>query len=147
MSLEADIRTALLTLDAVTALVGTGDSARIRPYQLAAIDDREEEHIIVEVDSEPREHSLDGGNCLVLATVNLSCRAMTRDAARTLAAAVKTNGTTPGTGLAWYGGSGTAFDAWIPEAGTPSTIRWGDESKRVWHTVELTVTCQYSEAL
>ena len=146
MSLEGDIRTALLSMSTVTALVGTGNSARIRPYQLLTIDDREEEHIIIDVDSQPRQNTLDGAGVMVAATVNLSCRALTPATARTLAAAVKTNGTDPGTGLAWYGGSGTAFHSWLEDE-TPSQIRWGDESKRVWYTVEQTYTMQYSEAV
>ena len=148
MSLEGDIRTALLGMSAVTALVGTGTSARIRPYQLQTIDDRKEEHIIVDVDGQPRENTLDGsGGVLVNATVNLSCRALTLNEARTLAAAVKTNGTSPGTGLAWYGGSGTAFHAWLEDE-VPSLIHWDDGSvKRVWHTVEQTFRVQYTEAV
>jgi hypothetical protein len=147
MSLEGDIRTALLTMDAVTALVGTGNSARIRPYELQSIDDRKEPHIIVQVDSQPRENTLDGtGGALINADVNLSCRAMTRQAARELADAVKTNGTDPGTGMAFYGGSGAAFDSWIEDA-VSSTIGWGDDSKRVWHTVELSCIAQYTEVV
>jgi|GEM_PF-2686628 len=144
MSLEGDLRTALLNMSAVTALVGTGNSARIRPYELQAIDDKTEEHIIVEVDSQPRENTLDGAGVMITASVNLSLRAMTVDAVRTLAAAVKTNGTTPGTGLAWYGGSGTAFQSWLDDE-THSKIRWGDDSKKVWHTIEQSYSVQYSE--
>jgi hypothetical protein len=148
MSLEGDIRTALLTMSEVTALVGTGDSARIRPEQLASIDARTEEHIIIEVDDQPRENTLDGTNgCFVNPSVNLSCRAMTRKAARALAAAVKLNGTDPGTGLAFYGGSGTAFSSWVEDE-TPSTITWKDGSKeRIWYTVELSLRVQYTEAV
>lgn len=146
VSLEGDIRTALLAMNAVTALVGTGNSARIRSYELATIDDKTEEHIIIEVDSQPRENPLDGSGALVLASVNLSCRAMTISAVRVLAAAVKTNNTTPGTGLAWYGGSGTAFHSWLEDE-VPSKIRWGDDSPRIWYTIEQTYSVQYSEAV
>lgn len=146
MSLEGDIRTALLDMSDVTALVGTGNSARIRPRELAAIDDRQEEHIIIEVDSQPRENSLDGEEAFITADVNLSLRAMTLAGVKALASAVKTNGTTPGTGLAWYGGSGTAFHAWLEDE-VPSKIRWGDDGKRVWHTIEQSYKMQYTEAV
>lgn len=148
MSLEGDIRTALLTMSAVTAKVGTGTSARIRPYRLQTIDDRTEEHIIMEVDVQARENTLDGsGGVLVNAAVNLSCRAMTLDEARALAAAVKTNGTNPGTGFAWYGGSGTAFHAWLEDE-THSEIKWKDDSReRVWHVIDQSYTVQYTEAV
>ena len=146
MSLEGDIRTVLLDMSAVTALVGTGDSARIRAYELQAIDDRTEEHIIIEVDGKPRQNPLDGTGAFVLATVNISCRAMTRAQADALASAVKTNGTGPGTGLANHDGSGTAFSSWCTDE-TPSKIRWGDDSKRLWHTVEQTYEMQYYEAV
>ncbi|HUT92913.1 MAG TPA: DUF3168 domain-containing protein [Thermoguttaceae bacterium] len=146
MEVEDEIRTALLAMSAVTALVGTGDSARIRSYELAAIDNREEEHIIIEVDSKPRENTIDGDGAMVMAQVNLSCRAPTRKRADGLAAAVKTNGTSRGTGLAWYGGSGTAFDSWLEDE-TPSKIRWGDNSKRLWHTVEQSYVVQFPESV
>ena len=144
MELEDEIRTALLTMFAVTALVGTGNSARIRAEELAAIDDRDKEHIIIEVDSTPRENTIDGDGAMILAAVNLSCRALTRKLAVELANAVKTNGTDPGTGLAWYGGSGTAFHSWMEDE-TRSKIRWGDSSKRIWYTVEQSYSLQYPE--
>jgi hypothetical protein len=148
MSLEGDIRTALLAMNAVTALTGSAArSARIRPYALQAIDDRLEEHIIIEVDATPRQNTLDGAGAMILADVNLSCRALTRAEASALAQAVKTNGTSLGTGFAWYGGSGTAFHAWIEDE-TPSLIHWKDGTKeRVWHTIELSMKAQYSEAV
>jgi len=146
MSLEGDIRTALLAMDAVTALTGSAArSARIRSYVLETIDDRTEEHIIIEVDGKPRDNMLGGDGALVLADVNLSCRALTRTKANALAEAVKINGTDPGTGFAWYGGSGTAFHCWL-DSEVPSRIGWQDGSKeRVWHTVELALKCQYAE--
>lgn len=147
MTIEGDIRTALLNMSAVTALVGTGDSARIRSYRLASIDDRECEHIIIDVDSQPRENCLNGEGAFVNASVNVSCRAMTPAKARALATAAKTNGTMPGSGLAWYGGSGTAFHSYLDDE-TPSQIGWMDGSReRTWYTVELSIVVQYSESV
>ena len=71
---------------------------------------------------------------------------MTVEAVTALATAVKRNGTDPGTGLAWYGGSGTAFHSWLDDE-IPSQIRWDEDSRRVWHTVEQSYSMQYSEAV
>jgi hypothetical protein len=89
MSLEGDIRTALLDMSAVTTLVGTGDSARIRPYVLDDSDDKTEEHIVVEVDREEKANDLSGVGGLEFATVTLSCRAITAAQADALVAEVE----------------------------------------------------------
>ncbi len=136
MALEGDIRTALLGMSAVTALVGSdSDSARIRPYSLDQSDDRTEEHIIIEVDRKDYLNDLTGRAGLSMSDVNISCRAMTRTKANALASAVRWNGTDPGTGLAGYGGSGTAFDAVLEDEVT-SEAPFDDGSERVWQTVE-----------
>lgn len=144
MSIEGDICTALLAMDTVTPLVVTGNVARIRPYKLDPRDDKTKGHIIIEVDEDGRENDLSGRAGLVTSTVNISCRALTSAEARALAAAVRVNGTTPGTGLAGYGGSGTAFDSWL-ESEASSEIAWDDGSERSWYTVEQSYTMQYTE--
>ena len=113
MSVEADLRTYLLTLGTVTALVGTGDSARIRPDRLQQGDDETQPAIIVEVDNEKPLNTLDGKGGRRYADVTLRCRAQTKAEARSLAEAIRVNGTDPGTGLAGYRGtiSGTIYDA------------------------------------
>lgn len=145
MSLEADIRTALLGMSAVTALVGTGSSARIRPYMLDDRDDKTEEHIIVEVDLAEPANDLMGKGGLTFADVNISCRAMTPALAAALATAVKRNGTNPGTGLAGYSGSSTTFDAWL-DGEVTSKVFWDDGSQRAWYTVEQSYRMVYTEA-
>lgn len=135
MSLEGDIRTALLAMDAVTALVGTSHSARIRPYKLDEGDDNTEEHIVIEVDSDDHLNDLTGRGGMVISDVNISCRAMTDEDARALAAAVRVNGTEPGTGLAGYGGSGTAFDAVLEDTAS-SEMPFDDGSDRAWYVVD-----------
>ena len=145
MSLEGDIRTALLAMNAVTALVGTGSSARVRPYHLDDRDDKTEEHIIIEVDNRQPENDITGIGGLTFADVNISCRAMTPTLATALGTAVKRNGTTPGTGLAGYGGSGTAFDSWLEDEVTGKTP-WDDGSQRQWFTVEQSYRMCFTEA-
>lgn len=144
MSLEGDIRTALLAMNAVTALVGTGDAARIRPYRLEESDDKLEEHIIIEVDDDDHLNDLSGAGGRVMSTVNVSCRAMTDEEARALAAAVRVNGTTPGTGLGPYGGSGTAFDSWL-DSEASSVLPFDDGSNRAWYAVDQSYTVTATE--
>jgi hypothetical protein len=120
---EADIRTLLLTLSAVTDLVGTGDAARIRPDKLDQADDDSLQAIIVEVDSEEPALGLDGKGGRVYADVTLRCRARQKSQARAVADAVRTNGTDPGTGLAGYNGTvnGHTLDAWLEDTQTSFT--------------------------
>jgi hypothetical protein len=145
VSIESDIRTALLSMSAVTALVGTGNSARIRPYKLDDRDDKTEEHVIIEVDNSEPQNDLTGKGGLTFADVNISCRAMTPTAANALALAVKRNGTSPGTGLAGYGGSGTSFDSWLDDEVSGQTP-WGDGSQRTWFTIEQSYRMCFTEA-
>lgn len=145
MSLDGDIRTALLAMSAVTDLVGTGDSARIRPFMLDDRDDKTEEHIIIEVDTQRPQNDITGIGGLTYADVNISCRAMTPTLARALAVAVKRNGTSPGTGLAGYGGSGTSFDAVLEDEVAGRTL-WADGSQRAWYTVEQSYVISFTEA-
>jgi hypothetical protein len=146
MSLEGDIRTALLNMSAVTALVGTGSAARIRPYMLDDRDDKKLQHVIVEVDTQRPQNCLLGTGGLTYADVNISCRAMTPTLAEALAVAVKRNGTSPGTGLAGYGspGGGQAFDA-VLEDETAGRTLWGDGSQRAWYTVEQSYVMSFTE--
>ncbi len=120
MSVEADLRTLLLTLSAVTTLVGTGDDARIRPDKLAQDDDDTKQAIIVEVDDERPQTDLTGTSLRRYADVTLRCQARTKAQARAVAVAVKLNGTDPGTGLAGYSGtvSGTVYSIYLDDEQT-----------------------------
>lgn len=120
MSVEADLRTLLLTFDALTALVGTGDSARIRPDKLAQGDDDKLQAIIIEVDDEQPQNTLEGTSLRRYADVTIRCQARTKAQARAVALAVKLNGTDPGTGLAGYVGTvnSTVYDAWLEDEQT-----------------------------
>lgn len=131
MSVEADLRTYLLTLGTVTALVGTGASARIRPDRLQQSDDEKQPAIIIEVDDEVPLNTLDGKGGRRYADVTLRCRARQKQQSRALSEAVRLNGTDPGTGLAGYSGtmgSGT-YDAWLDDEQTSFTpdLEGGDQ--------------------
>ncbi len=144
MSLSGDIRTALLAMNAVTVLVGTGAAARIRPDRLDDRDDKDEEHVIIEIDRMTPQNDLTGTGGLTYAEVNVSCRAATRTQVDALATAVKRNGTDPGTGLAGYGGSGTAFHAVLEDEVDSETPR-EEGSQRAWYTVEQSYVMSYAE--
>lgn len=102
MSIESDIRAALLTMDAVTALVGSGASARIYPDSWP--ETATWPAVLIELDIEEPANTLDGKGGLVFADVTITSRATTRLGSRALAEAIRVNGTNPGTGLAGYSG-------------------------------------------
>lgn len=145
MAIEADIRSALLTMNAVTAIVGTGSSARIRPDRLHEDDDDSLAWIVIEIDDERRENDLQGQGGLIFASVNILCRAKTKAAARALAEAVRVNGTNPGTGLAGYGGgSGATFDSYLESTATSYTPA-DDGSDQGFYDVNMQFTVIDSE--
>jgi len=100
MNIEKELRDAILRLGAVTDLV----VARVwdewfRNERLPAI--------VYEIDSETEQNGLDGRSDMILAEANIICRAKTRKESRELAEAVRTNGTSPASGLAgWFGRTG-----------------------------------------
>ena len=147
MSVEGDLRTLLLTFTPVTALVGTGNSARIRPDKLAQMDDDRLQSIIIEVDSEEPQNMLDGTSLRRYADVTLVCQASTKAEARALALAVKLNGTAPGTGLAGYGGTvnSVRYDAWLDDEQT-SYASVDEESDEAYYYVFSNYKITWAEA-
>lgn len=148
MSVEADLRTVLLTLNAVTALTGTGAAARIRPDKLHQDDNADEEHIIIEIDNEEHLNDLTGRGGRIMADVTLRCLAKTKAEARALAEAVKLNGTNPGTGLAGYEGTvnGKTFDVWVEDE--QATIDLAEDgSDRAWYAIYLTCRATWATAI
>lgn len=96
-TLEAGLRTLLLSLDAVTAI-----STCVRPEQLRQED--VEPAIVIEVMHEECGVTLDGLGGLTAAEVAIVCLARDKTTSRQLEKAVRTNGTDPGTGLGGYTG-------------------------------------------
>ena len=135
-AIESLMRAALLTMDAVTAIVGTGDDAKIRA------DHADEEdvppYIVIEVDDENHMNDLTGKGGRRLAAVNVLCRGLTRLASRTLSEAVRLNGTDPGTGLAGYGSTvlSTVLDCWLEDEALAIVPR-AEGSKRKWYDVNM----------
>lgn len=127
MSVEDAIRRKLLTLSAVTAITGTGDSAMIRPDRLHATDTLTATNaaVIVEVDDEEHLNALDGKSRRRMSSVTLRCRSRQKARARVLAEAIRVNGTNPGTGLAgatWTDSTdGLTYAAWLEDTNSSFT--------------------------
>lgn len=144
MTLMADILNELLSMSAVTALVGTGADARIRPDLMDESDDLTLQHILIEIDDETPQNSLDGLGGLVYASVVVSCRALELQDATALAEAVRLNGTDPGTGLA--GLSAANFEAVLNDQTTSLTL-FDDGSQNGWRDVTQNYTISHAEVV
>lgn len=141
--IEETLVALLKGLSAVTAIVGEGNAARIRPDRL----DQGETlpAILMEVDEEP-QNDLDGIGGLVYSDVTLTCRATTKAAARALAEAIRLNGTNPGTGLAGYHGTvaSVTFDATL-ESTVAAFTHKGDGSEAGWYDVIASYVVSHAE--
>jgi hypothetical protein len=144
-TMEELVRTALLSMDAVTALVGSGSAAKIRS------DHPDEEDapplVILEVD-EDHLNDLDGLARRIMCAVTITCRGRTRKESRQVSEAVRVNGTDPGTGLAGYHGtvSETVLDAWLEDV-VLATVSRDDGSKRRWYDVVMSFMASTAQAV
>lgn len=141
MAIEATLRTFLKTLGTVTAIVGSGGDARIRPARYRESDTLPA--IIIEVDSENPRNSLDGLGGLVYADVNIQCRAFEQEDARALAEAVRVNGTDPGTGMAGTDQSG--FQAVLESTSAAMFIPEDAASAKGYFNVDCLYTVSFAE--
>lgn len=146
MSIEADLRTYLLTLGTVTTLVGEGGLGRIRPDRLH--EGETLPAVIMQVDNERPLNTLDGKGGRVYADVTLICRAQEKEDARTLAEAIRVNGTDPGTGLAGYNGAAgdSTIDAWLEDQNTSFTPA-ADGSDQGFYDVFCNYVITYAETV
>jgi hypothetical protein len=143
MAIEATLRTFLKTLGTVTAIVGAGNAARIRPDRLGESDTLPA--IIIEVDGEDPENSLDGRGGLVYANVNIQCRAFEKEDARALAEAVRINGTDPGTGMA--GTHQTGFDAVLESTSAALFIPEDAASMKGYFNIDCLYVVSFTEVV
>lgn len=137
--IESDIRTALLAMPAVTALVGAGESARIRTDDPDEADSLDTEMVVVEVDGEDRQPHLGGNSAFVTASVNVICRAPTRKRSRLLADAVLG---TNAIGLVNFSGGGLKLTL---ESVTPSVVYREDGTQRGLFDVNLMFAATWAE--
>lgn len=134
MEIESALRTALIGMSAVTDIVGNRVwDEWFRSETLPAI--------VFEFDNEFQENDITGHGGHIFADVNVICRAETRKEARQLSEAVRTNGTSPGTGLAGYS---NVFDAWLEDRQNAAVPK-GDGGNSYWYDVNMSFRLQWSE--
>lgn len=146
--IEESLRLQLLTKPTVTALVGNGSDARIRPYKLWQKDDLENgPAIIVRVNREEHQNDMDDTGGLVIGDVSIVACAETLRVARSVSEAVRLNG----------GGGGLAGDEWnaagVEVAGCALTysqadfVSYGDDSDEGFYVVDSHYTVSWYEGV
>lgn len=133
MNIAEEIRAALAAMTAVTAIVGDGAAAKIR-FDRPDQADRPP-LILIEIDDQTPENDLTGRADLVPFTATITCRDTSRSRARALAEAVRSNGTTPGSGLSGYSGT---FDSWV-EATDDATSPRDTGADEAYYDTMLTI--------
>jgi hypothetical protein len=124
-------------MPAVTAIVGSDTTtARIWNSWQRVTGTSAYPCLVMDIDGEEEQNDLQALPDLVIAEVTITCRASTHDDSDALQSAVKSNGTTPGTGLAGYAGS---FQA-ILDRTTHSEAVKGDGSTAHWYDHIMTFT-------
>lgn len=137
MIIEESLRAALKSMTAVTAIVS--DRIWDEWFRTATVP-----AIVFEIDTENPANDLSGRGGLVYADVNIICRAATRAASRTLAEAVRTNGSiSPGSGLAGYSGD---FDA-VLEDTQPAAVPKAEGSNAYWYDTNMSFSVSWEEAI
>ncbi len=139
----------LLTMTAVTDLVGTGNDARIESELAQDVSVPANGTIVVELDSTNPSNDLGGLGGLDYHDVNILVRAPTPAAATALAEAIRRNGTDPGTGLAGYSGTpiDTKIDATLEGTTGPTKITRGDGSARPWWDINMSFEVSHNEVV
>lgn len=140
--IEDDLITALKSMAAVTAIVGSGAAARIYADHFPQGIDLPA--ILLEVDTPNHSNTLDGRGGLVFANLTLTCRATTKRGSRGLAEAVRVNGEEPGSGLAGY--AGDAFDA-VLQSTAAAYVHRSDAGDDGWWDTVMEFTVSYPEAV
>jgi hypothetical protein len=142
MNIFEDIKTALLGMDAVTAIFGTDDPKKVPIWNSW---ERVNQYpcIVMEIDREAEHNYLETGKGdLVAADATITCRANTHDQSDALQEAVRSNGTTPGTGLAGYAGT---FDATLEET-VHAEVPKPDGSTAYWYDHVMSFHLEWTEA-
>lgn len=144
--IEADLRTYLLTLSAVTTLVGQ----RIYVDEIPQLADGEEQTdifpcIVFTVMNETEQTDLDGDGGLVLGQIQIAALSGMKSVARSICEAVRINGTNPGTGLAGYTGTvgtasftkcvlnDTSMEYWQADDGTDTGLHVVKANYSLWY--------------
>ena len=134
-----EISAALLTMPAVTSLVGSNPLTcriwnsweRVNAYPC----------LVIEIDKEEEQNDLGGVPDLVVAEVTITARDNSEAGAHALQQAVRNNGTSPGTGLAGYHGT---FDAVLDDTVRSSTPKDTGGTAN-WYDQVMTFTMLWNE--
>lgn len=139
-----ELRALLLTLNSVTALVGAGAEARIRPGNLDENDDYPA--IVVNIERQSNDQDLDSEAGLVEATVMITCLSYDVTEAWSLREKVRVNDTDPGTGVAGYRGTPITIDIDVSHVGdVHDSAPLDDGSDRYVHAVGSEYTIWFNE--
>jgi hypothetical protein len=149
--IEQALCTLLKTFGAVTAIVGTGADARIRPFRLdqGDIDDNGgvRDSIVIRPVHEDHLNDLSGVGGLVKSRIQVIAISEVPINARTLAEAVRVNGTDPGTGLAGYDGApdSVTIQSAMLDAKDFAEAPYDDDSDRSFFAVISNYIVEYNE--
>ena len=149
--IEQALCTLLKTFDAVTAIVGTGANARIRPFRLdqGDIDDNGgvRDAIVIRPAREEHLNDLQGRGGLVRARMQIIAISEIPLSARALAEAIRTNGQDPGTGLAGHEGTydGVEIQSAMLDSADFDEAEYGDDSDRSFFAVISNYIVEYTE--
>lgn len=143
MTIEEAIRAKLLTMSAVTAITST-----IRPDELSQKDVAPgQAAIIISVEDEEFDNDLSGTTNLVAARVIVSTVSGKRSMARSLAEAVRANGTNPGTGLAGCTvTTGSLLFQAMLEKRSAGFVANDDGSESGYYSVDSVYYCTFTQA-
>lgn len=152
MSIEKSIRSKLLLQSSVTAIVGSGTSARIRPYKLWQKDDiTESPAVVIRVNREEDQNDMEYEGGLIIADVSVVAIAMELEDTRDLAKRIKTNNTNPGTGLAHGEWNTLAVPLNVQSCCCLYTeydfIFFGDDSDEGYYVADTHYTIIYDETI
>lgn len=151
MAIEAALVTLLKSYAAVTAIVGHGDDAHIRPYKLWQKDNLlESDALLIRVNSENPENDLSHHGGLVVADVSVISCSLTLANARRLAEACRTNMTAnPGEGLEAYDGLSASVQIESIASGTrsPDFVPFSDDSDEGFYIVDAHYSVLYQETV
>lgn len=143
-TLETALRTKILALDAVSALTTT-----VRWDKLDEDDDlKTVSAVVISVEQEEPYNDLAGVGGLVKATVRISSLSESKARARSIAEAIRINGSNPGTGLAGFSGvsNGVEMDC-ILQRNELGFFPYIDDSDDGFYFVDSIYQVDYGETI
>lgn len=133
-----DLITGLSAVAALTGTVRTDWAAQKDPLPF----------ILIGVDRETPWNDLSGKGGLIKADVRIRCCAATRTLTRQMTDALRTNGTTPGTGLEGYSGTvdGVAIGELLWDHSEFDYVPYEDGTDNGYYVIDAVYQCDYAVA-